>query len=127
MTNGRFLGVSYFEIPVADLERAITFYETLFDVQLVRDTVDGYAMALFPDTEGAAGATGALAKGDVHVPAKAGPIVYIAVPDIDAVLGALVDAKGTVLLEPRVVADQGVVAEFEDSEGNRVALFQSVN
>ncbi len=33
--------LTYFEIPVTDLERAIRFYETVFDCKLERSTIDG--------------------------------------------------------------------------------------
>jgi hypothetical protein len=33
--------VYYFEIPVSDLERAITFYSKVFDCELDRVDVDG--------------------------------------------------------------------------------------
>jgi hypothetical protein len=114
--------VHYFEIPVTDLERAVRFYEAVFGHQLTRRTVDGYDMALFPAAEGAPGASGALAKGDVYVPAKAGPILYFSVDDIDPVL-ARATAEGAAILYPKkAVGDIGFVAEIEDSEGNRIAL-----
>jgi hypothetical protein len=113
--------VGYFEIPVADLDRASEFYEAVFVVELERATVDGYPMALFPAVDGAPGATGALAKGDVYVPGKAGPILYFAVADIDGVL-ARAAARGSRVLYPKKVTPFGPVAEFEDSEGNRIAL-----
>ncbi len=122
--NSHFLGVRYFEIPVNDLDRAISFYETLLETNLTRETVDGFEMALFPEIADGAGASGALAKGEVYVPAKAGPVLYITVPDIPAVLERLAALNGRVLLDPQEVHGQGTVAEFEDSEGNRIALFQ---
>lgn len=63
------------EMPVADLDRAIRFYERVFGEALERVAADGYAMALFPIDAGVAGASCALVGGDVYVPAKAGPLV----------------------------------------------------
>ncbi len=123
--DSNFLGVGYFEIPVSDLDRAITFYEHVLHTNLTRQLVDGFDMALFPALADGPGASGALAKGEVYVPAKAGPILYVTVPSIAVVLNRLSEVNGKVLLEPRDVPNQGIVAEFEDSEGNRVALFQS--
>jgi uncharacterized protein len=116
--------VFYFEIPVTDMDRAIAFYEELLTVKLERQTVDGYEMALFPFAEGTAGATGALAKGDVYKPSKDGAIVYFHVDDIKAVV-AKAEAMGRPILYPiKNIGDAGLVAEIEDSEGNRLALNQ---
>jgi uncharacterized protein len=114
----------YFEIPVADMDRAVAFYEKLLGTKLDRQTVDGYAMALFPFTEGGAGATGALAKGDVYKPSKDGAIVYFHVEDIKAAV-ARAEAMGRPVLYPvKDIGAAGFVAEIEDSEGNRLALSQ---
>lgn len=116
--------VRYFEIPVADLERAQKFYERVFDVTLKRAVVDGYDMALFPETADGGGASGALAVGDVYVPGKAGPILYFTVPDIDGVLALVEGLKRDILYPKKSVGPGEYVAEFEDSEGNRIALYQ---
>lgn len=112
--------VSYFEIPVRDMDRAVLGY------RLVREQVDGNEMALFPAVEGGSGASGALAKGEVYVPAMTGPIVYFATADIEKTLG-LAGANGGKTLYPKTaVGKNGFVAEFADSEGNRIALHQAV-
>ena len=115
-----FEGVSYFEIPVTDMDRAIAFYARVLDVDVERQTVDGYDMALFPLVEGAA--SGALAKGDAYLPSKAGAIVYLKVADIDLVLARAADAGAKILYPKKDIGEHGFVAEIEDSEGNRIAL-----
>ena len=114
--------IGYFEIPVADLDRAVDFYQTVFAIELTRRHIDGYDMALFPYVEGGAGATGALAKGDVYVPAKTGPVLYFSVASIDAVLNRVRELGGAILYAKKSVGPSGFVAEIEDSEGNRIAL-----
>lgn len=114
-------GVFYFEIPVADIERAVTFYEAVFSCRMERLTVDGYEMALFPKGDGA---RGALAQGDVYIPAKTGPLVYFDVEQIDDVLARAVAAGGAILYAKKDIGENGFVAEMEDSEGNRIALNQ---
>jgi uncharacterized protein len=116
--------VYYFEIPVTDMDRAVKFYEKLLGVKLERQMVDGYDMARFPFAEGAAGATGALAKGDVYRPSKDGAIVYFHVDDIRKTV-AKAEAMGRPILYPvKDIGEAGFVAEIEDSEGNRLALSQ---
>jgi len=116
--------VFHFEIPVTDLERAIAFYESVFGYVMSRREVDGHPMAFFPRRDGAPGASGALARGEVYQPSKAGVILYFDVPDIDAVLQRA-QALGAEVLYPRTdIGEAGFVAEIEDSEGNRIALSQ---
>jgi predicted enzyme related to lactoylglutathione lyase len=116
--------VVHFEIPVTDMDRAAAFYEAVLGHPLTRENVDGYEMAFFPRADGRFGASGALAKGDVYRPSHDGPVIYFDVPDIDAVL-ARATARGAKVLYPRKdIGAAGFVAEFEDSEGNRIALSQ---
>ncbi|MDX2236902.1 MAG: VOC family protein [Hyphomonadaceae bacterium] len=115
--------IRYVEIPVTDMARAIAFYERVFDLDLERDIVDGYEMALFPLADGP-GATAALAKGDVYIPSKTGTIPYIRVGDIETALERALAAGGSVLYPRKAIGAQGFVAEIEDSEGNRIALHQ---
>lgn len=120
MTNPVF----HFEIPVTDLDRAIAFYQTVFDIELRRESVDGYEMAFFPRDDNSPGASGALAKGDVYRPSLEGTILYFDVPNIDLVLERAQAEGSRVLYEKTDLGAAGFVAEFEDSEGNRIALTQ---
>ncbi len=79
-------------------------------------------MALFPSTEGAPGVSGALAKGEPYVPAKTGPILYFSTDDISATLTRANANGGRTLYPVTAIGANGFVAEFEDSEGNRIAL-----
>ena len=114
--------VFHFEIPVIDMDRAVGFYEAVIGYKLRRQTVDGYEIAFFPRTDGAPGASGALAKGDVYVQSKNGPILYFDVPDIGPVLDRTRKQGAVILYSKKHIDDAGYVAEIQDSEGNRVAL-----
>ncbi|MEL7548092.1 MAG: VOC family protein [Pseudomonadota bacterium] len=116
--------VFYFEIPVTDLDRAVSFYQSVFEIELRRDRVDGYEIALFPRDDLKPGASGALAKGDVYKPSLDGSLIYFDVPNIDAVLQRVLASGSRVLYEKKDLGEVGYVAEFEDSEGNRIALTQ---
>lgn len=118
------LGVSYLEVPVNDIERAVKFYEFVFGVELMREVVDGYPMAHFPTLGGGQGADVTLAQGDVYIPSKSGVIVYFNVPDVDTVMSRAAERGAATLYEKKEVALGTWVAEFEDSEGNRVAVIQ---
>lgn len=112
----------YFEIPVADLERAIAFYAQVFDCELERVVIDGHAMARFPPVSGARTITGALAQGDSYAPGKQGARIYFDTESIDATLRRVAQAGGRVLYPRASIGELGWVAEFEDSEGNCIAL-----
>jgi uncharacterized protein len=116
--------VFHFEIPVADMNRAVSFYEQVFGYPLRRENVDGYEMAFFPRANAGAGASGALARGDVYKPSKEGAILYFDVPDLDAVVQRAKARGAKVLYEKKDIGEAGFVAEIEDSEGNRIALSQ---
>lgn len=113
---------TYFEIPVTDLDRAAAFYSHVFDISLERADIDGNAMALFPETPDGRGASGALAQGESYVPSLDGTRVYLAVDDIDAALARVRELGGEMLYPKTLVGESGYVAEFRDSEGNRIAL-----
>lgn len=114
--------VYYFEIPATDLERAMRFYASVFGFAFTRQNVDGYDMALFPRADGAPGASGALAVGDVYVPSINGPIIYFDVADIDVALERAKVHGARVLYPKKHIGEAGYVAEIQDSEGNRIAL-----
>lgn len=114
--------VTYFEIPVQDMARAVRFYEAVFGYALERATIDGNDMAFFPHTEGGASASGALAKGESYLPSRSGTRVYFSVTDIEDTLAKAVAQGSAVLFPVTQVEAFGAVAEVEDSEGNCIAL-----
>ncbi|MEL7043178.1 MAG: VOC family protein [Pseudomonadota bacterium] len=119
--------VLYFEIPVRDMDRAVSFYEAVLDLKLRREVVDGYEMAFFPRHDAHPGASGALAKGDVYNPSHDGAVIYFDVPNIDVVIDLALERGSRILYEKKDLGQAGYVAELEDSEGNRLALTQATN
>lgn len=117
----------YFEIPVNDIQRAEQFYSHVFGFSFEKEMIDGYEMALFPFEEKNSGITGALAKGDVYKPTKNGVIIYLKTADIDETLSKVQDRGGKTLYPKKINEKYGfAVAEFEDSEGNRIALHETL-
>jgi predicted enzyme related to lactoylglutathione lyase len=115
--------VVYFEIPVIDLDRAESFYGKVFQTKFSREKVLGYEMATFPFDDQKFGACGGLVKGDVYKPTTDGVILYFRVEDIDKTLDMVVNNGGKIFYTKRPNAT-GFIAEFKDSEGNRIALNQ---
>lgn len=66
--------IKWFEIPVADMDRAIKFYSNVFSFSSMhRMKLMQVDMAFFPmDSRGAGGA---LCKGDWYVPAQNGIVI----------------------------------------------------
>lgn len=119
--------VVYFEIPVTDMARAEQFYTAVFGFSFDKEVIDGYDMAFFPLNDTMSGITGALAKGDVYRPSKEGIILYFRTGDMETSLHKVLEQGGKILYPATVNEKYGfIVAEFEDSEGNRIALQQII-
>lgn len=116
--------VVYFEIPVTDIDRAIKFYKDVFHFDFDKEDIDNNKMALFPFVDENSGISGALAKGEIYKPTKNGVVIYFKTENIDESL-KLATSNGGKILYPKTDNGIGFVAEFEDSEGNRIALYQT--
>lgn len=114
--------VSYFEIPVLDLHRAMQFYSTVFGSHFEQALVDGNEMAFFMYDDALPGASGALAQGESYVPSQSGVRLYFDVSDIQQTIERAL-STGSILLYPITpVGGFGSVAEITDSEGNCIGL-----
>ncbi|WP_106791775.1 VOC family protein [Aquimarina sp. Aq78] len=119
--------VVYFEIPVIDIDRAIKFYKSVFNFTFGREIIDKNEMALFPFAEENTGISGALAMGEIYNPTHDGVVIYFNTENIDKTLKIAIESGGQMLYPKTSNGDLGFVAEFEDSEGNRIALHQPLN
>ena len=116
--------IHWFEIPVADIDRAQHFYETLFARSMRREQMGPQTLAVF-DYENGSGIGGALIKSaTAPQPGTDGPLVYLnAKPSLDAVLSRARELGATVLQDKlQLPRDIGFIAQIVDSEGNRVGL-----
>lgn len=116
--------VVYFEIPVSNINRAIKFYKAVFDFDFDLENIDNNEMAMFPFSDENSGISGALAKGEIYKPTKDGVLIYFKTENIDETL-RLANSNGGQILYPKTDNGIGLVAEFEDTEGNRIGLYQS--
>ena len=117
--------ISWFEIPTTDLERATTFYETIFDIKLTPMDMPQIKMRMFP-LEDMMGIGGALtyAPGFYNPSSTDGTLVYLnGNPDVQIVLDRIVGAGGTIAVPKTMISSEyGSMAVFIDTEGNRIAL-----
>jgi predicted enzyme related to lactoylglutathione lyase len=118
--------VSWFEIPTTDLQRAQSFYETIFEIQMIPMDTQHLKMRMFPVQDPMNGIGGALcyADGFYKPSATGGALIYLnANPDLQTVLDRIEKAGGRILVpKTQISPESGYMAVFIDSEGNRVAL-----
>ncbi|MEM1003479.1 MAG: VOC family protein [Bacteroidota bacterium] len=115
--------VGWFEIPVSDMSRAISFYETVFQVEIKEVDFGGLKMGWFPDNNGAYGATGTLIKQQTYGPSEQGTLVYFISKDVQNELDRIESAGGKIYqAKTKISEEHGFMGVFIDSEGNRVAL-----
>lgn len=118
--------VMFFEIPAIDLERAKAFYKAVFNVSFEDASIDGNEMSFFSFNSELKGISGALAKGETYKPTKEGVIIYFHSKNIDETLDKVIQQKGTIFYPKTSIGAMGYVAEFIDSEGNRIAIHQNI-
>jgi uncharacterized protein len=113
--------LTWFEIPVANMERATTFYGAIFETTLKTDSaMPGYEMAMFPSQ---GGVNGALLSGKGYTPSSSGTLVYLnGGDDLIHVLNRVEKAGGKILQQKMEIGENGFVAYIEDTEGNKVGL-----
>lgn len=121
--------ISWFEIPVTDMDRAKKFYETVFKVEVSIQDFGGVLMGWFPPAEDitAPGISGSLVKQKDYIPsATHGALVYFNSQsgDINDELSRIEAAGGKILQDKTLISNEiGYMGLFLDSEGNRVALY----
>ena len=113
--------INWFEIPASNIERAVSFYNRIFDLKMDTDEMNGYSMAFFPVESGVGGA---IMCGEGSVPSQHGPLLYLnGGENLDKVLLKVEDAGGKVIMQKQKINEEnGYFALFIDSEGNKMAL-----
>ena len=113
--------INWFEIPVADLDRAMRFYERVLGLSLKRAKFEGLDLAIFPSDERGVG--GALISDARRKPSADGALVYLdASGKLDACVGRVQESGGKVVLPKTAIGDPGFISLIVDSEGNVVGL-----
>jgi predicted enzyme related to lactoylglutathione lyase len=117
------------EVPVANMDRAIRFYETVFDFKIERHHMGPLDMGWFPYFEDGLGSGGSLVyHKEYYKPSTDGVLVYFTsrAGDLDVELARVEKAGGKVLQTKTLIAENyGYMALIIDSEGNRIALHSS--
>ncbi len=116
----------WFEIPVINMERAIRFYETVFEYKLSRNQVGSLDMGWFPWVDKGMGSGGSLiCQPENFTPSDQGVVVYLTAfsGDLEIELGRVGSAGGKVLMPKTLISpEHGYMGLMLDTEGNRIAL-----
>ena len=112
--------IGWFDIYVADMNRAVSFYETVLQKKLepIGDPTSETQMISFPTDMGVYGAGGALVKSAYSSPGLGGTLVYFSVEDCAKEESRVVAASGKVLRSKFSIGEFGWVTLCEDTEGN---------
>lgn len=116
--------IGWFDITVNEMDRAVTFYEKVFNRKLeaIGDPTGETHMMGFPADMSSYGAAGALVKSNHSSPGIGGTLIYFSVEDC-AIIEAKVDVAGGRLIRPKFsIGDFGWVSLCEDTEGNMFGL-----
>lgn len=110
------------EIPVTDLDRGISFYNAVFNLDLQKMEMGPNEMAMFP-MEDKSSVAGHLYPGK-PAPEGTGPTVHFACPenDLDGALSRVKDAGGKVLSDP-IAIPAGQFVYCTDVDGNSISIF----
>ena len=115
--------LDWFEIPTADLDRAVRFYEAVLAVSLKREVFERVPMAMFPFGDKSTG--GALVQDARRKPGADGVLIYLnTYGHLDACVQRVAKAGGAVLTPKVDIGEPGFIAIVRDSEGNVVGLHQ---
>lgn len=116
--------INWFEIPVKNFEQAKSFYEGVFqaEMQVMEMKEMGAVMAFFPaDMQNGVG--GSIISGPGYEPSQQGTLVYLnGGEDLSDPLSRVEKSGGKVIVPKTSLGPNGFMAQFIDSEGNRVAL-----
>ncbi len=112
--------INWFEIPASDFDRAVGFYSQLLDKKIETMDLYGFRMGLFPNENGVGGA---VVEGEGYIPSHLGSVVYLQVgDDLQPTLDRVEASGGKILQDKTDLGENGFMAFFEDSEGNRIGL-----
>ncbi|GAB3483494.1 VOC family protein [Marinomonas epiphytica] len=115
--------IVWFELPATDLQRAVTFYQTILEVDIETMDLGGLTHGLFPHDDRSL-ISGSIVFGEGYTPSQTGSLVYLnGGEDLSVALSKVPAAGGEIIMPKTHLGDEiGYIALFIDSEGNRVGI-----
>lgn len=114
--------VGWFDINVANLNRAKKFYETVFNVLLTDAPAEWGKQSFFPFNPESPNISGALVEKADFVPGNNNTIIYFETEDIIKEEQRIKKAGCKVLQSKMNIGEFGFISIFLDTEGNVVGL-----
>lgn len=115
--------INWFEIPVNDFVRAKKFYETILDVEIMEMPFPNGKYGILPADMMNGGVGGGIVQGDGFIPSDKGTLVYLnGGEDLSISLNKVELAGGKIILYKTSIGENGYMAHFIDTEGNKLAL-----
>ena len=115
--------INWFEIPVKNFKRAKTFYGVLFNAEIGEMPHPNLKYGMLPFDMEAQGIGGAIVEGEGFEPSQKGALVYLnGGEDLSIPLSKVEKAGGKVLMQKTSLGPNGFMAQFLDTEGNKIAL-----
>ncbi len=115
--------INWFEIPAIDFTRAKKFYETILATEIMEIPFPEGKYGMFPADMGNGSVGGGLMQSEGFNPSKDGSVVYLnGGVDLSVSLGKVEQAGGKIIMPKTAIGENGFMAHFIDTEGNRVAL-----
>ena len=115
----------WFDIPVADLNRAAAFYRAVLNIKVQKEQFDDFSFCVLEHRDGNGGC---LVPNAGEISASAGILVYM---NVEGRIRDAVDQTrkqgGTVVEPTRGIGPHGFRAVVLDCEGNRIALHSSID
>lgn len=121
----KFNPIGWIEIPVTDLSRAATFYETVLQIDIQKVQFGNVLMGWFPSHQSGSGTSGTLIQyEDAYKPSDThGPLIYFTCIDLSDELTRVEEAGGKIVQAKTQISEEiGYMALLHDTEGNRIAL-----
>ena len=113
--------ICWTDIPVSNLDRAVTFYSAVLGKTIKREAMQGMEFGLLPHYDN--NVSGCLMVMEDNKPSEVGPLVYLSVDGrMDDAVKAVGANGGKVLKEKHPIGPYGFRAVIRDTEGNRIAL-----
>lgn len=111
----------WFDIPVADIDRAKKFYNEVFNVEFLDLEHNKSRVAMFPFERGLV--SGTLVENPDYVPPTEGPTIYFnGGNDLNDHLSKVEKAGGEILNDKFSIKEYGYIAYFKDTEGNKIGI-----
>ena len=115
--------INWFEIPVKNFNKAKTFYETILGATMQPMEAMGMKSAFFPADMENGSIGGCIIEGQGYEPTTKGSLIYLnGGEDLSVVLSRVEKAGGKITLPKMAIGQNGFMAHFEDTEGNKVGL-----